>query len=43
MKLHVACAAEQNVTQDRTLEKGTTDMFNNKLWYYAQIRRIRYR
>ena len=31
VKLHVACSAEQNVTQDRTLEKGTMDKFNNKL------------
>jgi len=33
VKLHVACSAEKNVMQDRTLEKGTTDKFNNKLWY----------
>ena len=32
-KQHVACIAEQNVTQDRTLDKGTKDMFNNKLGY----------
>ena len=33
MKLHVGCIAEQNVMQDRTLDKGTKDMFNNKLGY----------
>jgi hypothetical protein len=33
IKLHVACIAEQNVTQDRTLDKGTKDKFNNKLRY----------
>ena len=33
VKLHVACIAEQKVTQDETLDKGTKDKFNNKLWY----------
>jgi len=33
VKLHVACIAEQNVTQNRTLDKGTKDKFNNKLRY----------
>jgi hypothetical protein len=33
VKLHVACIAEQNVIQDRTLDKGTKDKFNNKLRY----------
>jgi len=32
-KLHVACIAEQNVMQDRTLDKGTKDKFSNKLRY----------
>jgi len=32
-KHHVACIAEQNVTQDRTLDKRTKDMFNNNLGY----------
>jgi len=31
VKLHVACIAEQNVTRDRTLDKGTKDKVNNKL------------
>jgi len=33
VKLHVACIAVQNVKQDRTLDKGTKDKFNNKLRY----------
>ena len=33
VELHVACIAEQNVTQDRALDKGTKDKFNNKLRY----------
>jgi hypothetical protein len=33
VKLTVACIAEQNVTQDRTLYKGTKDKLNNKLRY----------
>ena len=33
VKLHVASIAEQNVTQYRTLDKGTKDKFNNKLRY----------
>jgi hypothetical protein len=33
VKLHVACVTEENVTQDRTLDKGTKDMFNNELRY----------
>jgi hypothetical protein len=33
VKLHVACIAEQNVTQDRTKVKGTKDEFNYKLGY----------
>jgi hypothetical protein len=33
VKLHVACIAEQVVTQDRTLVKGTKVHFNNKLRY----------
>ena len=33
MKLHVACIAEQNVTQDRTLDKGTKDKLKDKLRY----------
>jgi len=31
--LHVACIAEQNATQDRALDKGTKDKFNNKQRY----------
>ena len=31
--LHVACIAEQNVTQDRALDEGTKDNFSNKLRY----------
>jgi hypothetical protein len=37
VKLHMACIAEQNVTQDRKFDKGTKDKFNNKLRYWAQI------
>jgi len=33
VKLHVACIAEQNVTQDRTLDKGTKDKLKDKLRY----------
>lgn len=33
VKFHVACIAEQNVTQDRTLDKRTKDKFNNKPRY----------
>jgi hypothetical protein len=33
VKLHVACITEQNVTQHRTLDKGTKDKFNNELRY----------
>lgn len=33
VKLHVACISEKNVTQDRPLDKGTKDKFNNKLRY----------
>jgi len=33
VKLQVACIAEQNVTQDGTLDKGTTDKFIKKLRY----------
>jgi hypothetical protein len=33
VKFRVACITEQNVTQDRTLDKGTKDKFNNKLRY----------
>ena len=33
VKLHVACIAEENVTQDRTLDKGSTDGLNNELRY----------
>ena len=33
VKLHVACIAEQNVTQDRTMDKETKAKFNNKLRY----------
>jgi hypothetical protein len=33
VKLPVACIAEHNMTQDRTLDKGTKDKFNNKLRY----------
>jgi len=32
-ELHVACIAEQNVTQDRAMDKGTKDKFNNKQRY----------
>jgi len=32
-KLHVACIAEQNVTEGRTLDNGSKDKFNNKLRY----------
>jgi len=39
VKLHVACIAEQNVTRDRTLDKGTKDKVNNKLRYWTKIRR----
>ena len=35
VKLHVACIAEQNVMQDRTLDKGTTNnTFNNNKQRY---------
>ena len=37
--LHVACIPEQNVTQDRALDKRSKDKFNNKLRYLAQIRK----
>ena len=30
VKLHVACIAEKNVMQNRTLDKGTRDKFNSK-------------
>jgi hypothetical protein len=40
VKLHVACITEQYVTQDRTLDKGTKDKFNNKLRYYTKIQRM---
>jgi hypothetical protein len=43
VNLHVACIAEQNVTQGRTLDKGTTGKFNNKLRYKEKKRKIRYR
>jgi len=33
VELHVACIAEQNVTQDRAMDKGTKDKFNNKQRY----------
>jgi len=33
VKFQVACIAEQNVTQDRTLDKGTTDKFIKNLRY----------
>jgi len=33
VELHVACIAEQNVTQDRAMDKGTKDKFNNKRRY----------
>ena len=33
VKFQVACIAEQNVTQGRTLDKGTTDKFIKKLRY----------
>jgi len=33
MKFHVPCIVEQNVTQDRTFDKGTKDKFNNRLRY----------
>jgi len=33
VKLHVAYIEEQNVTQDRTFDKGTKDKFNNKRRY----------
>jgi len=34
-KIHVACIAEQNMTQGRTLDKGTKYKFNKKLLYLA--------
>jgi len=39
VKFHVACIAEQNVTRDGTLDKGTKDKVNNKLRYWIKIRR----
>jgi hypothetical protein len=33
VKLHVACIAEKNVLQDRTLDIGTRDKFKNKPRY----------
>jgi hypothetical protein len=34
VKFHVACIAEQNVTQDKTLDKGTKEKFTDKRRYY---------
>ena len=31
--LHVTCIAERNVTQDRAMDRGTKDKFNNKRRY----------
>ena len=39
VKLHVACIAEQNISRNRTLDKGTKDTVNNKLRYWTKIRR----
>jgi hypothetical protein len=39
VKLHVACITEQNLTQDRTFDKGTKDKFNKKLRYQTKIQR----
>ena len=33
VKIHVAYIVKQNVTQDRTVDNGTKDKFNNKLRY----------
>jgi hypothetical protein len=33
VKIHVACTAEQNVTQYITLDKGSKEKVNNKLRY----------
>jgi len=33
VELHMACIAEQNVTQDRAMDKGTKDKFYNKRRY----------
>jgi hypothetical protein len=33
VKIHVACTAEQNVTQDRTMDNGNKHNFNNKPRY----------
>ena len=33
VELHVACIAKQNVTQDRAMDKGIKNKFNNKRRY----------
>jgi hypothetical protein len=33
VNIHVACIAERNVKQDRTLDNGNKAKFNNKLRY----------